>query len=1542
MAESVARVKILAQIEGLEGFDKLKGAFKGLQQAIGPADTELEKARKQILAFGEAGAKSQQVIKGQIDALKALQAQASIGGAVYRQLGKDVKALGGAYQEAASGVKQFTDAQLKSQIVGSKPSTFEKQIGALKRGLQDLSVYSRQYTEALTEIQRRQIPFNAALGRQNVIAGAEAYAQGGKGGGVLPALPNTTAGLNQRLSELNAEFVNLTRYGTDWIRVSREIANVQRQLNQEFANPAVEAARRRLEASRNTSSGFLAFSSGLEDRIAIQKSIARNQARQPGPLYDAPIGPPEASALFRNIGGISNQTSANQLQLMGRSYQEVANSIRQTSAASDGSLNSLQQQRAAWEQLRATISPLDKEYAQIEREARKAVNTIDSQIGRRQGGNRGGAAQIGQGAGALAASGIFGGPEGFLGSLGGSLIGAAVGGPAGFATGAFLGGSVGAYGGMARQGLGGFADYAAQLEKQRIALQGVAGSVAEYQRALQAAQSVSNQFNVPIGETTQSMTQLSAAVIGAGGKVNDAELVFRNITTAIKATGGGAEQVQGALTAMAQIFSKGKVSAEELQGQLGERLPGAVTAFAEATGRTLPQLQKDLEQGVVGLNDVMKFVISLGDRYTETANKIAGSDADAGQRFQKTLADFRAAIGKELVPIGAELQNAFSDFLQNITPGVIEAAKGLAGAIRAIVENAGAIGNLVKFAAQMGAISLAIKAFIALKPAVSAMFAIVQLGSTQTAIAAAMASPKILALGTALKSLSLLGIITVGVNVAIKGLQQVRQVREELKLLREYDPSKAFTGATRETVQGAVNQARGDLKKFRDELESLNAGSWKTMIPGATLFGAGPGDYQAQKKLLETRIARAQKTINSLDPLKFPTEVEVEREQLKKLQQELTKFDDPAGKEGSADKAAEKARKDAEQLAAEQQRLAEANAQAQVRLSEAIFRAQTDFDRKRFELQQELINKERELRVAALTGVAAETASATAQFFRSIDELKQRTKQAATEAAAAQRSLQGAQFMSSVTGLGSTSGPGAGGESQNVLGFSTQQLSNATAAASKFTGIANMCSESVKTFYKSLGISLPGVTAWADTVRNAGTVMRDWSKLKPGDIVATGRPGDTPHVGVYTGGSNVFHQSRRRGLQAGNYPDLDYFRSGGYFVRPSAMGGKLPAGQAGQMRRNVADQGDLAIAQVDFDTAVKYKALLEDMVQKRLPQEVQLFALEGAKAYKDQSQALRDNVAELQKRQELELSGARQEIIDSELQKFKISQDYARQVGELTYQLEQKEAKEDPAKAEGIKARIAAITQGYNDQKTAIEELTRAQIAFNDAQRFGQDNRIGLGIREGAQQYVESIGTMRQATAQLTQTGIKGVEDAIFSLVTTGTANFKEFAASILKDTARMIIQQLVLRTVMQAIGFLGGSGSSLAKTFEMPGAGFPSSGFSFAKGGSFANGIQPFAMGGIVNKPTLFKFANGGAGRLGLMGEAGPEAIIPLKRGRDGKLGVSGGGGAPITVNVSVDATGSQVQGNAGQGEQLGRAVSQAVQAELIRQKRPGGLLAA
>lgn len=73
-----------------------------------------------------------------------------------------------------------------------------------------------------------------------------------------------------------------------------------------------------------------------------------------------------------------------------------------------------------------------------------------------------------------------------------------------------------------------------------------------------------------------------------------------------------------------------------------------------------------------------------------------------------------------------------------------------------------------------------------------------------------------------------------------------------------------------------------------------------------------------------------------------------------------------------------------------------------------------------------------------------------------------------------------------------------------------------------------------------------------------------------------------------------------------------------------------------------------------------------------------------------------------------------------------------------------------------------------------------------------------------------------------------------------------------------------------------------------------------WAKGGAFQGGnVIPFARGGIVNRPTLFPMANG----AGLMGEAGPEAVMPLRRGANGSLGVAmHGGGASVVINSVIN----------------------------------------
>jgi tape measure domain-containing protein len=140
--------------------------------------------------------------------------------------------------------------------------------------------------------------------------------------------------------------------------------------------------------------------------------------------------------------------------------------------------------------------------------------------------------------------------------------------------------------------------------------------------------------------------------------------------------------------------------------------------------------------------------------------------------------------------------------------------------------------------------------------------------------------------------------------------------------------------------------------------------------------------------------------------------------------------------------------------------------------------------------------------------------------------------------------------------------------------------------------------------------------------------------------------------------------------------------------------------------------------------------------------------------------------------------------------------------------------------------------------------------------------------------------------------------EELTNLVTTGKADFRGLALSILQDLIKMQIQAAITASVMSFLGSFGSIGTTAAGP---TGAGattmsgqFGGGSIGLAQGGVLSGGgLTAFAKGGVVDSPTLFPMAKG----TGLMGEAGPEAVMPLSRDSDGNLGVSGGGGSGVTV---------------------------------------------
>ena len=217
-----------------------------------------------------------------------------------------------------------------------------------------------------------------------------------------------------------------------------------------------------------------------------------------------------------------------------------------------------------------------------------------------------------------------------------------------------------------------------------------------------------------------------------------------------------------------------------------------------------------------------------------------------------------------------------------------------------------------------------------------------------------------------------------------------------------------------------------------------------------------------------------------------------------------------------------------------------------------------------------------------------------------------------------------------------------------------------------------------------------------------------------------------------------------------------------------------------------------------------------------------------------------------------------------------------------------------------------------DDKNNVLDGSTNLEGANKDTAT--KQSQVLQGMKQGLDDYKAKVEDVAGSIKNAMGNALQGMEDALVNFVTTGKLAFGDLARSIINDMIRIMIQQAIMKPFT---GWLSGI-------------------FGSADGNVIAGGeVKKYKSGGIVSRPTYFPMKNG----MGLMGEAGAEAIMPLKRGRNGKLGVQASGGTGNIV-VNVNASGSSVEGDEAQGKQLGKLIGIAVQTELIRQKRPGGIL--
>jgi len=217
------------------------------------------------------------------------------------------------------------------------------------------------------------------------------------------------------------------------------------------------------------------------------------------------------------------------------------------------------------------------------------------------------------------------------------------------------------------------------------------------------------------------------------------------------------------------------------------------------------------------------------------------------------------------------------------------------------------------------------------------------------------------------------------------------------------------------------------------------------------------------------------------------------------------------------------------------------------------------------------------------------------------------------------------------------------------------------------------------------------------------------------------------------------------------------------------------------------------------------------------------------------------------------------------------------------------------APLESVAALREAVAASGSDAEDALTAARTAAEGLGDAidatgEAAGRAGGAGRGAgqalraaadtaRDAWEATADAVRTAQERSREIAQGLAQDIVGPIKEALKSGEFTWETFASAISRiaqNLANRLIElafKPIENAIMRAFSGMGGGG------------GFFASLFGFAKGGVFAGDqeLTAFARGGVVNRPTVFPFARG----IGLMGEAGPEAILPLRRGRDGRLGV-------------------------------------------------------
>jgi tape measure domain-containing protein len=1127
-----------------------------------------------------------------------------------------------------------------------------------------------------------------------------------------------------------------------------------------------------------------------------------------------------------------------------------------------------------------------------------------------------------------------------------------------------------------------------------------------------------DRYNVPLQSARDGFTKLYASMAPAGFKGDEIRALFTGVSQAAATFGMSADKVDRVNYAFAQMASKGQVMSEELKGQLGDVLPGAMGIFAEAAGFTGPdaiqKFSKALEDGAYkgeAMRGLLKNVTVVLTKefgpgaegaartFQGVINRMQNSTRLLYEAFEPVAVGFLNSV---VVPLTSGIKTitdgfnafftstqaktaggmAFAQELERLKPA-FEGIRANVAALMPVLQTLGGVllevgkvflqiaGN--PFVGYLARVYLSVLPLVAIIKVLNLQALIPMIGSLLRAIPAfvtfnslmlqgnraglalktttfllgttsSVTAGKIRLVGTALLSLGMPAVL-LGIGALIERFMMLKGavdgVRQSTQQMVGSISSLANTGAVREIknigadtqkqiatfkglkpfVSGGLGNApqRRLTEDAAKKMEELGLGAF--VSKGVT--GPFVNDFLNASKIIEERLKGLGKTADSVKE-KMPLAEKAAAALAKQAKQGIEPIGGGAGA-GAGKKPKEQSLESYHSL--------------QDQLAKNFTQDQLDRIEQEYQARVNRINSEFDLREARANSFQKEAI----RFERQMSDIELKRQKALLDASAEVIKAQG----SVAGGASGQSTTGATGLLQGSTGIS----SGAHFDVRRQDGSYISPEQAKALFDPSVRRQLAMTSAYGPRrapVPGASTFHKGVDLAGPANTPLNLAPGFAMTGSGEKGG--LGYAASVRG-PSGEMYDV------GHLQRPKAGMG-TPRKVTGDEKRDViADQkAQLAVAQKSLAVQIAEAQAVRDAAVAWAQYSTSIAPIE--------EQKLQNSL--LTKKNELVKLGLPDDVIEKEIKQFETQQKTA-----LAVEVVKKMLAEKKISAENAAKMIAELNTNmaaYNGLLGDNLELQRQQ-SF-DASMGALQKQItmaapvgGTGLAAGfigdaGAKYEEAIKEGRsqdeaarfaelqnQLTLLETRNGavkssVLAIGDAFATAMTTGvaglisgTATAQEVFASFLKSVGDALLQaaQQMIATYI-AIGiakifaglggggnFTGGTSSALPTDAAGWGSSFQTSlpGLSgdigrtpigFAKGGAFSNSI--------VTAPTMFKFADGGAMKAGLMGEAGPEAIMPLSRGSGGRLGVDasglreamdrqggGGNGSPV-LNMSFQST--------------------------------------